>query len=159
MQFLMRLLEVHFDNPCSSKSAQFKMVNHLCRSIPKKSFWNTIYIEEILFAAGVTKKCTLPLHTLIFVCSTFLYTLYTFYTLLHIYTFFSNLHARARPWSRQGPIYTLTHTIYTHLHFYTLYTPMDQKFFRIWFSSSDWGQKIIKKIFVPICIIIKFLNR
>ena len=115
--------------------------------------------NNFLFVSGVTKKCTLPLHTLIFVCSTFLYTFYTLYTLLHIYTFFSNLHARARPWSRQGPIYTLTHTIYTHLHFYTLYTPMDQKFFRIRFSSSDWWKKIIKKFFVLICIIIKFFNR
>jgi hypothetical protein len=45
--------------------------------------------ESMQFEAGVTKKCTLPLDTLIFVCSTFRYTFYTF-------TLFSQIYTRAR---------------------------------------------------------------
>ena len=115
--------------------------------------WPALLFES---GTGVTKKCTLPLHTLIFVCSTFRYTFYTLHT-FYTFTHFSQIYTRARSRDHVEAQFTHLHAQFTHIYTFTHFTrPMDQKFFRIWFS--DWWKKIIKKFFVLICIIIKFFN-
>ena len=109
----------------------------------KQGFILNISLTCLKWSPGVTKKCTLPLHTLIFVCSTFRYTFYTLHT-FYTFTHFSQIYTRARSRDHVEAQFTHLHAQFTHIYTFTHFTrPMDQNFFRIWFSSSDWGQKII----------------
>ena len=85
------------------------------------SYW---IIIALISKSGVTKKCTLSLHTLIFVCSTFCYTFYTF-TRDYTFTLFSQiLHTgRLRDHATYRPIKLLvlrkcTGNSNLHLHFW-----------------------------------------